>query len=54
VINLESSDIGVSDHAMKSIITKPDSAQPVTETAAYLFDDWFDTIELWCAALSTP
>jgi transposase-like protein len=32
---------------MKSTITKPDSAQPVAETAVYLFDDWFDPIEAW-------
>src|SRR6059036_3407666 len=30
---------------MKSITTKPDSSQPVTDTAVYLFDDWFDPIE---------
>jgi putative transposase len=30
---------------MKSTITKPDSSQPVTDTAVYLFDDWFDPIE---------
>jgi len=30
---------------MKSFITKSDSAQPVAETAVYLFDDWFDPIE---------
>ena len=33
------------DHAMKRIITKSDSSQPVIETAVYLFDDWFDPIE---------
>src|SRR5262245_15172421 len=31
--------------AMKSISTKHDSPQPVTDTAVYLFDDWFDPIE---------
>jgi transposase-like protein len=30
---------------MKSNITKPDSLQPVADTAVYLFDDWFDPIE---------
>jgi putative transposase len=30
---------------MKRIITKPDSSQPVVDTAVYLFDDWFDPIE---------
>ena len=25
--------------------TKPDAVQPDAETAAYLFDDWFDPIE---------
>jgi putative transposase len=30
---------------MKSNITKPDSTQPVTDTAVYLFDNWFDPIE---------
>ncbi len=30
---------------MKSFITKSDSSQPVAETAAYLFDDWFDRTE---------
>jgi len=30
---------------MKSISTKHDSSQPVTDTAVYLFDDWFDPIE---------
>src|SRR2546421_4547224 len=30
---------------MKSNITKPDSSQPVTDTAVYLFNDWFDPIE---------
>jgi hypothetical protein len=30
---------------MKSNITKPDSSQPVIDTAVYLFDDWFDPIE---------
>jgi hypothetical protein len=28
-----------------SITTKHDSSQPVTDTAVYLFDDWFDPIE---------
>lgn len=30
---------------MKSIITKPESFQPVGETAGHLFDNWFDPIE---------
>ena len=30
---------------MKSIITKPDSLQPVGATAVHLFDNWFDPIE---------
>jgi putative transposase len=30
---------------MKSISTKSDSSQPAADTAAYLFDDWFDPIE---------
>jgi hypothetical protein len=30
---------------MKSITTKHDSSQPVADTGAYLFDDWFDPIE---------
>src|SRR5215813_4883532 len=30
---------------MKSNITKPESLQPATDTAVYLFDDWFDPIE---------
>jgi transposase-like protein len=30
---------------MKSIITKPDSSQPVSGSPVYLFDDWFDPIE---------
>jgi len=30
---------------MRSNITKPDSVQPGTDTAGYLFDDWFDPIE---------
>jgi putative transposase len=30
---------------MKSITTKHDSSQPATDTAVYLFDDWFDPIE---------
>jgi transposase-like protein len=30
---------------MKSITMKPDSSQPVADTAVYLFDDWFDPIE---------
>ena len=30
---------------MKSHITKSNSAQPVADTAVYLFDDWFDPIE---------
>jgi hypothetical protein len=35
----------IGDHAIKRIITKSDSSQPVGETALYLFDDWFDPIE---------
>src|SRR5882757_7851898 len=30
---------------MTSHTTKPDSVQPVAETAAHLFDNWFDPIE---------
>jgi hypothetical protein len=30
---------------MTSTTTKPDAIQPDAETAAYLFDDWFDPIE---------
>jgi transposase-like protein len=30
---------------MKSITTQHDSSQPVADTAAHLFDDWFDPIE---------
>ena len=30
---------------MTSITTKPAADQPEAETAAYLFDDWFDPIE---------
>ena len=30
---------------MTSNTTKPDSSQPATETAAHLFDNWFDPIE---------
>ena len=30
---------------MKSISTKHDSSQPITDTAVYLFDDWLDLIE---------
>jgi transposase-like protein len=30
---------------MTSITTKPELSQPETETASYLFDDWFDPIE---------
>jgi hypothetical protein len=30
---------------MKSIITKPESSQPVSGSHVYLFDDWFDPIE---------
>ena len=30
---------------MKSTTRKHDSSQPVADTAAYLFDDWFDPIE---------
>ena len=30
---------------MTSITTKPDSLQPAAETAAHLFDNWFDPIE---------
>jgi putative transposase len=30
---------------MTNITTKPDSLQPVAETAVHLFDDWFDPIE---------
>ena len=30
---------------MTSTTTKPDVVQPETETAVYLFDDWFDPIE---------
>ena len=30
---------------MTSTTTKPDVVQPEAETAAYLFDDWFDPIE---------
>jgi transposase-like protein len=31
---------------MTSNITKPDSSQPVTGSPVYLFDDWFDPIEV--------
>jgi hypothetical protein len=30
---------------MKNITRKADSSQPASETAVYLFDDWFDPIE---------
>ena len=30
---------------MKNITRKSNSSQPATETAVYLFDDWFDPIE---------
>ena len=30
---------------MTSNTTKPDSSQPAPETAAHLFDNWFDPIE---------
>jgi transposase-like protein len=30
---------------MTSVTTTPDSSQPATETAAHLFDNWFDPIE---------
>src|SRR6266540_2094478 len=30
---------------MKSITTTHDSSQPVADTAVYLFDDWFVTLE---------
>ena len=30
---------------MTSTTTKPDAIRPDAETAAYLFDDWFDPIE---------
>ena len=30
---------------MENITRKSDSSQPATETAVYLFDDWFDPIE---------
>ncbi|MGY3581761.1 hypothetical protein ACVIGB_000168 [Bradyrhizobium sp. USDA 4341] len=33
------------DHAMTSITTKPDSAQPAAEMAVDLFDSWFDPLE---------
>ena len=31
---------------MKSTITKPEFSQPAGDTAVYLFDDWFDPIEV--------
>lgn len=38
--------------------TKSSNSQPATDTAVYLFDDWFDLIEaacgIGCAALSKP
>ena len=30
---------------MTSVTTKSDSSQPAAETAAHLFDNWFDPIE---------
>ena len=30
---------------MTSVTTKPDSSHPTSETAVYLFDNWFDPIE---------
>jgi hypothetical protein len=33
-------------HAMTNVTTKSDSFQPATDTAAHLFDNWFDPIEI--------
>src|SRR5436305_12551754 len=33
------------DHAMTSVTTKTEGLQLETETAGYLFDNWFDPIE---------
>ena len=30
---------------MTNVTTKPDSSQPLSETAVHLFDNWFDPIE---------
>jgi hypothetical protein len=38
---------------MKSITRKSDSSQPATETAVYLFDDWFDPIEAGAVLFAT-
>ena len=48
VFNLESSGADAPDciHAMKNISTKSDPAQPATDTPVYLFDHWFDSIEV--------